>query len=84
MERLAQKLKAKYPERLVLIENGETYIAYEKDAQTIYSIMTNRPIEKLGNIASVVIKKEQLNDIVRRLVRAGQRIAISKAITDIQ
>lgn len=71
-----QQLRALRPEAISLFRENYTYKAYDTDAQTIYSVLMNRPMERLGNIAEVIIKKSDLESTIRKLVRAGKKIAI--------
>lgn len=71
-----QQLRALRPEAISLFSENYTYKAYDTDAQTIYSVLMNRPMERLGNIVEVIIKKSDLESTIRKLVRAGKKIAI--------
>ena len=71
-----QQLRALRPEAISLFRENYTYKAYDTDAQTIYSVLMNRPMERLGNIAEVIIKESDLDSTIRKLVRAGKKIAI--------
>lgn len=71
-----QQLRALRPEAISLFRENYTYKAYDTDAQTIYSVLMNRPMERLVNIAEVIIKKSDLESTIRKLVRAGKKIAI--------
>lgn len=71
-----RRLRALRPEAISLFREDYTYKAYDTDAQTIYSVLMNRPMERLGNIAEVIIKKSDLESTILKLVRASKKIAI--------
>ncbi len=71
-----QRCRDRNPGAITFFKENARYKAYEIDAQQVYSILRNRPIEKLGAIAELDIKPEVLDEIIPRLIRAGKRVAI--------
>lgn len=69
-------LKAKQPGAIAFFRDGFTYKAYDKDAQSVYSVLMSRPMERLSNIESVLIKQGDFVGTIQKLVAAGKRVAI--------
>lgn len=68
--------KAKNPGAIAFFRECDTYKAYEGDAQRIYSVLMNRPMERLGSIAEVIIQMNDLEFVIRMMVKAGCRVSI--------
>jgi DNA mismatch repair ATPase MutS len=68
------KLKAQYPEHLFLLQLGDRYFAKGEDAVKVEQAAGDR---KLGYYKqSVYFAQYALRDIVERLVRKGNKVAI--------
>ena len=77
--RLWDKLKANHPDALQLIRTGDNYRLYNEDAVQGAKILgiALKEYSERGMTASTEFPREQLDNYLPKLVRAGERIAIS-------
>lgn len=79
---LWDKLKEKHPDALQLIRVGDTYRLYNQDAMRGTEILglalkEHAGIQEKGFTVSAEFPQERLDSYLSKLVRAGERIAIS-------
>ena len=76
---LWDKLKANHPDALQLIRTGDNYRLYNEDAVRGAKILgiALKEYSERGITASTEFPREQLDNYLPKLVRAGERVAIS-------
>lgn len=71
-----KKYKEKDPNRVYLVQQGDTYVAVGEDAKTINAII-HIPLSEESQITLTRITADQVNIVLPGLIRAGHKVAIS-------
>lgn len=70
------ELKRKYPEAVLLVRIGDFYNAYQEDAQKVGEVIrTSATVDTEGD-RHVFFHEHELDTILPKLIRAGNRVAI--------
>ncbi len=72
-----KELKTKYPDRVLIFaaDKSGVYGAYNEDAQTVCGVQKLTP-RTLAGVKIVTFPRQQLDNILPRLIRLGYHVAI--------
>ena len=80
------RLKARHPDALLLYRMGDFYELFDEDAvvgaRLLGITLTSRAFGRGGRVPMAGIPHHALNGYVRRLLRAGQRIAVCEQLSE--
>lgn len=75
-----QRMRAQHPDAIILLRTEDEYTAFGSDAQraaiAVYGIDPKIACEMSGGITEFSFPTHELDTVLPRLVRAGQRVAI--------
>lgn len=74
------ELKAKHPDAIILFRTGDFYMAYEKDAMDMSSILGLNYSRTTDGMAVAGFPNIALETYLPMIVRANRRVAISDAL----
>lgn len=76
-DEMYEKLKRRYPDHILLIQDGDRYVSAKNDAETIFEL-TGIPIKEDG---SVSFGKDRFNEVMRKIISNGYRAGLIEADT---
>ena len=76
-DEMYEKLKKRYPDHILLIQDGDGYVSAKNDAETIFEL-TGIPIKEDG---SVSFGKDRFNEVMRKIISNGYRAGLFEADT---
>ncbi|RIK35352.1 MAG: DNA mismatch repair protein MutS, partial [Chloroflexi bacterium] len=80
------RLKSEHPDAILLYRLGDFYEAFDDDAHTLHQVLgitlTSRSFGRTGRVPMAGIPYHALHGYLRRLLRAGLRIAICEQVSE--